>query len=71
MLARIICPWFKIVKRARPNNIKCIIFDVDGDVTDIKMTTEELTEESVRARMDALPEPLRTKVKKAAAGRLL
>jgi len=50
---------------------KCIIFDVDGDVPDIRMTADELTEESVRTRLEALPEPLRTKVKKAVAGGLL
>jgi para-nitrobenzyl esterase len=43
---------------------KCILFDVDGDVTDIKMIREELTEEGVRARMDALPEALRAKLMK-------
>ena len=40
---------------------KCILFDVDGDVIDIKMTTEELTLEGVRAKLNALPEPLRSK----------
>lgn len=50
---------------------KCIIFDVNGDIPDIRMTTEELTEESVRARMEALPEPLRTRVKKSVSGNLL
>ncbi len=50
---------------------KCILFDVDGDVPAMKMTTEELAEEGVRARMEALQEPLRTKVKEAVGGGLL
>lgn len=44
---------------------KCIIFDAAGYVADIRMTTEEMTEEAVQAKTDALPEPLRTKVKTA------
>jgi para-nitrobenzyl esterase len=50
---------------------KCIIFDVDGDIPDIRMTSEELTEKGVRARLEVLPEPLRTRVKKSIAGGLL
>jgi len=50
---------------------KCILFDVDGDTPDISMTREEVTEQGVRAKMEALPEPLRTKVKQAVAGGLL
>ena len=59
-------PWSNAV-----GGPKCIIFDVDGDVPDIGMTKEELREEGVKARMEALPGPLRTKVKKAVAGGLL
>lgn len=50
---------------------KCILFDVDGDVPDIRMTAEELKEEDVKVRIDALPEPLRTKVKTALPSFLL
>jgi len=50
---------------------KCILFDVDGDEPDIKMTTEEVTEEAVKARIETLAEPLRSKVKDALAGGLL
>ena len=44
---------------------KCILFDVDGDVTNIKMTSAELTVEGVKTKLNTLPEPLRTKVKTA------
>lgn len=44
---------------------KCIIFDVDGDVPDIRMTTEELTMEDVRAKIAALSEALQTRLEKA------
>ncbi len=50
---------------------KCIIFDVDGDAADIAMTTEECTRESVTVRLEALSEPLRSKVREAVIGRLL
>lgn len=46
---------------------KCILFDVDGDVPDIRMTAEEYTEAGVMSRIEALPEPLRRRVRKAVA----
>lgn len=55
-------PWSN-----RVGGPKCIIFDADGNIPDIRMTTEELTEEGVRARINALPEPLLSRVKKAIA----
>lgn len=42
---------------------KYIVFDVDGDDVDIKMTAEEITEDDVLAKLESLPEPLRTKIK--------
>jgi len=41
---------------------KCILFDVDGDDVDIKMTTKEITEDEVIASIKSLPEPLKKKV---------
>jgi para-nitrobenzyl esterase len=51
-------PWSNDV-----GGTKCILFNVDGDDFDIKMTTEELTENDVIAKLKSFPEPLREKVK--------
>ncbi len=42
---------------------KCILFDADKNAANIRMTAEEVTEQGVRARLDALPETLRSRVK--------
>jgi para-nitrobenzyl esterase len=51
-------PWTNDV-----GGLKCILFDVNGDDVDIKMTTEEITQTDVIAKLESLPEPLKTKVK--------
>ncbi|MFC1532422.1 carboxylesterase/lipase family protein [Thermodesulfobacteriota bacterium] len=46
---------------------KSIMFNVDGDVPDIKMSTQELTEEGVKANLDTMAEPMHSKAKAAIA----
>jgi len=46
---------------------KCILFDADKTATNIRMTAGEATEKGVRARLDALPESLRSRVKETMA----
>ena len=47
----------------RPEDFAQLVeeFDVTVNVHDASMTTEELTLEGVRAKLNALPEPLRAK----------